>query len=285
MCTRSCAERRSSVEKKRHCTRRVKKSRGAIRCFGHVNNDAAVRDAVRAMLHSDQKTAAITVVDDFLEKSLASACASLCRDSLAPLTVSLGQRDIGRDDSLFIFALPDAGKSDADDDATLRHPTYGSMTADRLVPLIRVSRQLLSLSNVLTEEFGYAISAPRQLQLARYGGSAESIGYARHLDNTIDHGDTTALAGPSGQRICDRAVTAIVYLDGSCDGGEFCVYSQHTNSTEEEACRIVDPRAGRLVLFPSRVVEHAVLPVTSGERWALSAWFTHIYEQHDPPHL
>jgi hypothetical protein len=88
----------------------------------------------------------------------------------------------------------------------------------------------------------------------------------------LAEGRCSACAGPPGQRVCDREVTAIVYLNehwGSATehGGYLRIHHPH----EDGAYTDVAPHAGRLVLFQSRLVEHEVLPALR-TRWAVSAW-------------
>lgn len=77
--------------------------------------------------------------------------------------------------------------------------------------------------------------------------------------------------GPAGQRVADRAVTAIMYFNpdwrSEADGGQLRLY--HADGSGEYTD--VEPRAGRVALFDSRRVEHEVLPAWR-QRWALSAW-------------
>jgi SM-20-related protein len=96
-----------------------------------------------------------------------------------------------------------------------------------------------------------------KLMLACYPGGADPPArYARHTD-----------ASP----LCpDRVATAILYLnpdhmDG--DGGELAVYPP---ALPAAGLRIA-PAAGRLALFGA-LVEHEVLPVLRGPRWAVTAF-------------
>ncbi|KAK3257848.1 hypothetical protein CYMTET_33080 [Cymbomonas tetramitiformis] len=54
-----------------------------------------------------------------------------------------------------------------------------------------------------------ALATPQSLMLAVYPGSGAH--YVRHVDN--DPEDVEAQRGPPGQRICDREITAILYLN------------------------------------------------------------------------
>lgn len=90
------------------------------------------------------------------------------------------------------------------------------------------------------------------VQLACYpGGGAH---YARHVD---------ALPGDP-----NRLLTALVYLNPGwrpTDGGQLRVW-------EPQGCREIDPLAGRLVVFRSDALPHAVLPAHA-RRWAVAAWY------------
>ena len=83
-------------------------------------------------------------------------------------------------------------------------------------------------------------------------------GYARHLDQH------------RGQP--HRRITLIVYLTPDRqpdDGGELCLY--HPDDPDREWLRIA-PERGRVVLFRSELIPHAVLPAFR-PRWSLSGWF------------
>lgn len=97
------------------------------------------------------------------------------------------------------------------------------------------------------------VSMPRfAVQLACYPGGGSH--YARHVD---------ALPGDP-----NRVITAIVYLNPAWapgDGGALRAW-------EPDGVRELAPLAGRLVVFRSEVLPHAVLPVWA-ERWAVAAWY------------
>jgi SM-20-related protein len=96
-----------------------------------------------------------------------------------------------------------------------------------------------------------------EVQLACFPGS--DAGYVRHLD---------AFAGPDGRPRPGRRITALLYLnpDWQTDhGGQLRVW-------EPEGVRELAPLGGRLVLFRSEALPHAVLP-TKVHRYAVTAWF------------
>eukprot|EP00798_Chlamydomonas_sp_ICE-L_P030218 gene30218-35206_t len=124
------------------------------------------------------------------------------------------------------------------------------------------------------------LAVPRSLMLAVYPG--EGAYYARHLDNDVvqqSYGGEAGTSGPSwqgppGQRVADRAVTAIIYLNqdwvSEKNGGNLRLFHAGGSPGGEEHTDVA-PLAGRLVLFQSRLLDHEVLPAYH-RRWALSAW-------------
>eukprot|EP00747_Dinoflagellata_sp_TGD_P097600 gnl/TRDRNA2_/TRDRNA2_167182_c0_seq1.p1 gnl/TRDRNA2_/TRDRNA2_167182_c0~~gnl/TRDRNA2_/TRDRNA2_167182_c0_seq1.p1 ORF type:complete len:498 (-),score=66.28 gnl/TRDRNA2_/TRDRNA2_167182_c0_seq1:95-1588(-) len=182
------------------------------------------------------------------------------------------QAALGRTDEILVLgAAPGApggfslrGVPDMDD-GDLRAAAAVAMTA---------GTALAALPQVL----GSGLQAPKSLQLACYEGGGT---YPRHLDNDATLSGTPAYtAGPPGERICDREVTAILYLnagddwEASRDGGVLRIWSPASAASLHDNATLlaeVAPRAGRLVLFNARTVEHEVAPAQR-ERWALSAW-------------
>ena len=131
----------------------------------------------------------------------------------------------------------------------------------------------------LPEALGADLAAPPLLQLAYYG--ADGAAYPRHADNDASLAGTPEYTqGPPGLRVCDREVTALLYLNASGgaweperDGGLLRLWEPGTNAAANAPPALeLAPEPGRLVLFDSRTVEHEVAPAYR-ERWALSAWF------------
>lgn len=94
-----------------------------------------------------------------------------------------------------------------------------------------------------------------ECHFARYGSGA---GYTRHVDQ---HVASSA-----------RKISLVLYLNPEWqtgDGGELCIYDPQ--NTDDEIARIA-PRMGRLMLFRSDLIPHAVLPCSSA-RWSLTGWF------------
>lgn len=94
-----------------------------------------------------------------------------------------------------------------------------------------------------------------EFHFARYPAGK---GYQKHIDQ---HRGTLA-----------RKISLVLYLNsswGNADGGELCIYDSEQDSLELQ--RIL-PKGGRLVLFRSDLVPHAVLPCFQ-TRWSLTGWF------------
>lgn len=104
-----------------------------------------------------------------------------------------------------------------------------------------------------------------EYQLAVYNPNMGAR-YERHRDAfpTDDPEDTH-----------QRRVTAILYLNPGWTpghGGELKIYGHSNgNGMTDAADRTVDPLLGRMVIFLSGVVDHAVLPANQ-QRFALTAW-------------
>lgn len=94
-----------------------------------------------------------------------------------------------------------------------------------------------------------------EFHFARYPAGK---GYQKHIDQ---HRGTLA-----------RKISLVLYLNqnwGPEDGGELCIYDASDESLELQR---VLPKGGRLVLFRSDLVPHAVLPCFQ-TRWSLTGWF------------
>ncbi len=101
----------------------------------------------------------------------------------------------------------------------------------------------------------YAGANSAEFHFARY---AARRGYKKHLDQHQYGGH--------------RRISLVLYLNrqwADTDGGELCLYSPDDPSLEIK--RIL-PRAGRLVVFRSDLVQHEVLPCAQ-PRWSLTGWF------------
>ena len=94
-----------------------------------------------------------------------------------------------------------------------------------------------------------------EFHFARYPAGK---GYQKHIDQ---HRGTQA-----------RKISLVLYLNPTwetTDGGELCIYDPEKDS--REVARIL-PQSGRLVLFRSDLIPHAVLPCFQ-TRWSLTGWF------------
>lgn len=110
------------------------------------------------------------------------------------------------------------------------------------------------LRNALNQNFYLGLQRT-EFHYARYDAGR---GYARHIDQH------------RGQP--HRRITLILYLTPDRrpdDGGELCLY--RPEEPEREWLRVV-PERGRLVLFRSELIPHAVLPARR-PRWSMTGWF------------
>lgn len=111
-----------------------------------------------------------------------------------------------------------------------------------------------TLRHALNQEFYLGLQRT-EFHYARYDAGE---GYARHFDQH------------RGQP--NRRITLILYLTPDRqpdDGGELCLFKP--DDPQQEWLRIA-PERGRLVLFRSELIPHAVLP-TRRPRWSMTGWF------------
>jgi PKHD-type hydroxylase len=96
----------------------------------------------------------------------------------------------------------------------------------------------------------YVVTGHENVQLAEYGPEQH---YHWHTD-------TFTLAG----KPIERKITVVCLLNDEFEGGEFQVrlYSDYTAPLEK----------GTIIAFPS-ILEHRVIPVTSGVRYSATMWF------------
>jgi PKHD-type hydroxylase len=113
-------------------------------------------------------------------------------------------------------------------------------------------RQFESFAMQANKECGweYHITGFERVQFAEYGPEQH---YAWHTD-------TFALAGTP----TDRKLTIVCLLNDDFEGGQFEIrlYGDH----------IVPLEKGTIIAFPS-ILEHRVVPVTSGIRYSATMWF------------
>ncbi len=94
-----------------------------------------------------------------------------------------------------------------------------------------------------------------EFHFARYDAGQ---GYARHFDQHRNEPH--------------RRITLTLYLTPDWqadDGGELCLY--RPDNPEQEWLRVL-PQRGRMVLFRSELIPHAVMPARK-TRWSMTGWF------------
>jgi hypothetical protein len=250
--------------------------------------DALLTADVAASLAADGYVVLDGVMGGGAVAGAARGCAALERTGAlraVPSQVALGRRDRSA-----AVALPAPG-------APALAAGYGSaplppaLDAADAACLAAAAAVLMAVPHALMRHSSATAAAslapPQSLQLALYDGDGSY--YARHVDNPGTEAPG-ARDGPPGLRTGDRAVTAIIYLNAGWTpdhGGELRLWppggtaalgtsseasSSSLSSEAEDAFLDVAPLAGRLLLFDSARVEHAVRPARLAARWALSAW-------------
>jgi len=132
---------------------------------------------------------------------------------------------------------------------------------------IRLLRLLAGVPAAI-EEHGWPreLRIPSLLQLASYSSTSRAR-YSPHYDNN------------PWEKHNKREVTILLYLNTDWDvermGGSLRVHPSEGEGVQA-AVQDVEPIAGRLVLFHSRLVRHEVLQCTAGERVALTLWVDHV---------
>ena len=209
------------------------------------------------------------VADAVLPPETVAAAAAACSELRETLRETQAQVAGGRRDRSAGMKLMAPGAAQvatmSNGDATEMRPSSDAAA------LAAAAALLYSIPSALAGASRYGDLAPPQLlQLGFY--DAANPFYARHVD-APPPGSPGADEGPKGWRTSDRVLTALLYLNPGYDaaqGGQLRMWPRAGDS----ACLDLQPIGGRLLLFDSAAVEHEVLPVHSGERWALSAWFT-----------
>ena len=138
-------------------------------------------------------------------------------------------------------------------------------------------RALKGLGDKFAPCVGYErLDAPAKCMVARY----ETGGYSVHLDHDPPSDDDLYWLWASSREQSQRVLTSILYLtdddfDASQHGGCLRLFlgCDTGDASGEAALSVKDvaPVPGRLVVFKSRCVPHAVLD-TSRRRLALSCW-------------
>lgn len=134
------------------------------------------------------------------------------------------------------------------------------MVKERVLPPEEFS--MTRLERTVAESFGVELQEPIAPRLLFY---EEGGHYIAHNDAG---GVRLGLTGPEAFRMFPRDLSTVLYLNEEFTGGEFEFV--HTG-------QIIRPTTGMLTIFPSDWRhEHRVLPITSGERWAVVNWYTTI---------
>lgn len=196
----------------------------------------------------------LVVVDDALPSAMVEAAAAEVRGMMAEGLLTGDADDTCNPGSL-------SAQLELWDDGT------ASELARRRPALLACVRALEQLPQLLATQLGLELRVPQSVLLAAYPPGAQ---YRRHFDS---------YNGKDNPRV----VTALLYLAWEPrKGGELRTYAVggggggtegDTFLTEGDGGRHrdIDPNPGRLVLFMSQEVEHAVLP-SVGERFALTLW-------------
>lgn len=149
--------------------------------------------------------------------------------------------------------------------------------------LMQTMRFLRSIPFELTSDHGFDpkdLGVPLANQLACYDGKGSN--YVAHRDAPAIVGKVDWVLQPG---VYDREITMVLYLNNStwdsstadgdnCDGNLRCFLNTEADDITGETAsevRNIAPIGGRLVIFDSKRVLHAVLP-TSQRRIALTSW-------------
>ena len=142
---------------------------------------------------------------------------------------------------------------------------------------------LKGIGSHFEEALGHALDAPSRCMAALYAppvDQCEPSGYRPHLDHRPPDDEDLYWCWKSSREQSERALTSILYLNEDwCDqdGGQLRMFLGCTNKDDPEATAMniqdVTPVGGRLVVFKSREIPHAVMPVTGNKtRMAISCW-------------
>lgn len=247
-----------------------------VLCSMAVVGGAAVGSPTQRLIQ-DGYAVMDNVLDPSIIRHLRESAAALFE---AGAMHNFGQE--GRDDDVIVL-----------DPASLASPSYGSLKNAASV-ILSIPDLLIAGSSRDEDstqdslEYFSSTSMPKRLMLARYPASGGQ--YVPHLDN--DPSDPGHADGPVGLRAMDRSFTCILYLnDGWEVPDEGClrlfkpsaVSVPETGvdtievdvdgllSSSEDDYVDIEPVGGRLVIFDSKRILHAVLP-SYAERWAITGW-------------
>ena len=225
----------------------------------------------------------------------------LKEDGLVVIDNVLSQEELARTRAEIIQILDYSQQfiDDPNDDLTIRSDSVMWITekignghrSTVTKALMQTLRLLRSIPFELTSLYGFEeehLGVPLANQLACYDGGGSN--YVAHRDAPAVNGDYDWVLQPG---IHDRALTMVLYLNEStwdstttdgenCDGNLRCfMHTENADITGETAQSVVniEPIGGRLVIFDSKRVLHAVLP-TSQRRIALTSWIGGTHSSH-----
>lgn len=191
-------------------------------------------------------TEGFLVIDHAFSLELAAQCrCEIDTMELKPGTISKGganEKSTSRSDVIAFLNNNDA-----------RPPSLGELAA--ALEMVRVSMS----SAVFDTDHS-------SVMVAKYV-AGEDTGYVRHRDSQDQNGG--------------RRVTSLCYFgDENVTGGHLKIYSEEMEEEEKEKEKgegyiiaDIEPKPGRIVLFKS-YLQHEVMPVEAGCRYALTSWFT-----------
>ena len=114
------------------------------------------------------------------------------------------------------------------------------------------------IKKLISDKTGLPIEHQEQIHIVKYNVGGEYKTHHDFFHPNTDYYDTTMKSG--GQRV----YSCLFYLNDEFEGGEFQVrlYNDYTAPLEK----------GTIIAFPS-ILEHRVIPVTSGIRYSATMWF------------
>lgn len=125
-------------------------------------------------------------------------------------------------------------------------------------PQTPTEERFLAWTEALRQELNHQFYLGLQRSEFHFARYDPGQGYARHLDQHRNQPH--------------RRITLVLYLTPEWhldDGGELCLYRP---DNPQQEWRRITPERGRLVLFRSELIPHAVLPARK-TRWSLTGWF------------
>jgi len=194
-----------------------------------------------------------TVVPEAFDAGLAARCLEECGklDAASRATVTTNSCNSGSRSLWLEF-----------DSAARREALQSEYPA-----LYELSRMLAGLPK-RTEELG-ALGSGLQVHPAVMVAMYPEQGaeYAVHKDSYAPRDNDPATGAT-------RRLTVLAYLNDwhECDGGELRLHESPGDRPDSRRFEAVAPTAGKVVLFDSPRVWHAVAPSQRGDRWAVTLW-------------